>query len=72
MADTLEQNLMRIKQQDAFLRALMDTVPDGLRVLDEHKNVVLANRSLARQAGLPLTRIVGRPCYAQDPATALA
>lgn len=64
MAERIDRNVHDIKEQERFLRALMDTVPDGVRVIDEHKKVILANASLARQVGARVDELIGQPCFA--------
>ena len=63
MADRIEHSVAALSGQQAFMKAIMDTVPDGLRVIDEDKRVVIANTSLARQLGRPVEDMIGRPCH---------
>ena len=63
MAEHLQQAIEEIAAREAFQQALIDAVPDGLRVIDTGFRVVAANRSFARQADLPLEEIVGAPCH---------
>lgn len=63
MAETIERGVGEIREKEAFLKTLIDTVPDGVRVIDESYNVVMANGSYARQASAPLSSLVGVPCY---------
>ena len=63
MAETIERGVGEIREKEVFLKTLIDTVPDGVRVIDESYNVVMANGSYARQALAPLSSLVGVPCY---------
>lgn len=63
MADRIDESVSALRGQQAFMKAIMDTVPDGLRVLDEDKRVVLANASLERQLSTRVEDMIGRPCH---------
>lgn len=63
MAERIEMSVSEMRRQEAFLKALMDTVPDGLRVIDEDKRVILANASMARQMGIERAAVIGQRCY---------
>ncbi len=64
MADKIESGVRDVKEKEAFLKTLIDTVPDGVRVIDEDYQVIMANDSYARQAGSERSALVGVPCYA--------
>lgn len=61
MAETIERGVKEIAGKEAFLQALIDTVPDGVRVIDADYKVVMVNGSYARQAGT--AQLTGVPCY---------
>lgn len=63
MADTIEKGVNEVREKEAFLQSLIDTVPDGVRVIDESYTVIMANTSYAKQAQTN-GRIIGVPCYA--------
>lgn len=64
MAERIEQGVHAVKQKEAFLKGLIDTVPDGVRVIDESYTVVMANAAYARQVQRPEADVVNVPCYA--------
>lgn len=64
MAERIEQGVVDIREKEAFLQLLIDAVPDGVRVIDEGLNVVMANGAYARQADAADRKHVGEPCYA--------
>jgi signal transduction histidine kinase/HAMP domain-containing protein len=64
MAGRLEESVAEIKAKEAFLKALMDTLPDGLRVIDQNYNVVMANKAYAAQLQEDPASLIGVPCYA--------
>jgi len=64
MAGTIEKGVREVNEKEAFLKALIDTVPDGVRVLDEDRKVVMANSAYARQSLASLETLIGVPCYA--------
>ena len=63
MADRIERGVHEAREKEAFLKTLIDTVPDAVRVLDEDYIVVMANQAYARQTGAELPTLVGVPCY---------
>lgn len=63
MAGTIERGVGEIREKEAFLKTLIDTVPDGVRVIDEDYTVIMANGSYARQAQSPLAQLVGVKCH---------
>jgi len=52
MADRLQEQIGRLEEKDEFLQALLDAVPDGVRVIDESYRIVLANRAYRKQLNL--------------------
>lgn len=52
-----------LAERDAFLQGVIDGIPDGVRVIDRNFGVVLANDAFCRQVGLPMSAVVGVPCY---------
>lgn len=63
MAGKIEQGVREVREKEAFLKALIDTVPDGVRVIDETYTVVMTNSAYARQAQSNGTPLTGVPCY---------
>jgi len=64
MAARLEGTVTTLREHDRFLQALIDAVPDGIRVINEDFTVAMANKAFCAQVGLPLADVLGRPCYA--------
>lgn len=64
MADSVEQSLERLRGERAFLQALIDAVPDGVRVINQDYRVVLANRAYCELTGIDLETVLARPCHA--------
>ncbi len=63
MAETLQHNVGEIQAKETFLQAVVDAVPDGLRVIDADYRVVIANKAHRDQVGDTTGRVVGQPCY---------
>lgn len=43
MLDNVEHNIEEVKNRENFLQNLLDTIPDGIRVIDRNYNVVMVN-----------------------------
>lgn len=64
MAERLGQQIARAESQQRYLQNLLDSLPDGVRVIRAaDMRVVLANRAFCRQLGKPLESILNQPCY---------
>lgn len=69
MAASLRRSVDEIRDKERFLQAVIDTVPDGVRVIDQNYNVVLANRAYgelaapAAGAAADASSSVAGPCY---------
>ena len=70
MAARLEESVAEIRAKEAFLKALMDTLPDGLRVIDQNCTVIMANNAYAAQLQGDPASLTGVPCYAARGETA--
>ena len=64
MADRLVNSLGDVQEREDFLQAVLDAVPDGLRVIDEDFRVIRANRAFCAQVNRTPAEVVGRHCYA--------
>lgn len=51
MADFLQASLLRTQEGQRFLQKLIDTLPDGLRVIDENFQVVMSNNTHRKMFG---------------------
>lgn len=51
MLDNLENNIREIKEKEKFLQSLIDGIPDGIRVIDNDYNIVIANKKYYQQIG---------------------
>lgn len=63
MAIRLEETIVKLQERELFQQALIDAIPDGIRVIDDDFSVVAANRGFCQQVGLALTDVIGRPCH---------
>lgn len=64
MSGELSRHLDTISRSGAELQALIDALPDGLRVIGADFTIRRANRAFCAQVGLPPERVIGAPCYA--------
>ena len=63
MAARLQESLSELAERERFLQAVIDAVPDGIRLIDQQFMVIKANRAYYEQLGLTPDRVIGRPCY---------
>lgn len=63
MAENLQSNMRRLEESRQFLQAMVDAIPDGLRIIDEDYNMLLVNRAFRQQTGCPEEERVGEKCY---------
>ncbi|MCE1238134.1 MAG: ATP-binding protein [Hyphomicrobiales bacterium] len=64
MADRLATTVSDVQEREDFLQAVLDAVPDGIRVIDEDYRIIRANRAYCAQVGLSPRDVVGRRCHA--------
>lgn len=63
MADHLGTSLGDVQEREDFLQAVLDAVPDGIRVVDEDYRIIRANRAYCTQTGLLASEVIGKPCH---------
>lgn len=51
MLENIENGILEIKNKETFLQSLIDGIPDGIRVIDDNYNIIIANKEYYRQAG---------------------
>lgn len=51
MLENMENNIKEIKEKERFLQSLIDGIPDGLRVIDQDYNIIIANKEYYKQVG---------------------
>ncbi len=64
MADHLAEQIGRAERQKAYLQALLDALPDGVRVI--HKadyRIVAVNAAYCSQLGITAADALGQPCF---------
>ena len=45
MLDNIENMISTIQDKEKFLQSLIDSIPDGIRVIDENYNIIIANKT---------------------------
>jgi len=63
MADKLQKNMRELEEGKAFLHAMVNAIPDGLRIVDKNYNMLLVNEMFCQQTGQPTKQWVGEKCY---------
>lgn len=64
MAETIEEQWQSIERRKYFLQSLIDGIPDGVRVLDQQYNILLANNAYVKQIGVSKEKALSSKCYA--------
>lgn len=62
MLDNIEDSIREIKNKEEFLQSLIDSIPDGIRVIDEKANIIIANKQYLKQIGHEETQMM-KKCY---------
>ena len=63
MAERLEGLVRRLSAHDAFLQALIDAVPEGIRVIGPDHRLRMVNKAWSEQHPGPGTDPLAEPCY---------
>ncbi|PVV17865.1 MAG: hypothetical protein B6D78_17715 [gamma proteobacterium symbiont of Ctena orbiculata] len=63
MTERLREKLLELEEQRGFLQALVDAIPDGIRIIDENFRVILVNKAYCEQHRLESMSDVGATCY---------
>lgn len=63
MAANLQSGMRELEEGRAFLQAMVDAIPDGVRIIDDDFNMLLVNRAFIEQTGCPDKPWVGEKCY---------
>ena len=61
MLDNIQNMILQIKDKENFLQALIDSIPDGIRVIDENYQILIANKSYYKLSGE--TTCKHKACY---------
>ena len=63
MAGQIECNVEDLQTRERFLQALIDAIPDGIRVIGPDFRVERANRAFLEQQGMSAEEVIGQPCH---------
>lgn len=64
MAERIEAQLARLRAHETYLQDILDSLPDGIRVIRaSDMQVVLANRAFCRQIGKDAAAVLNRRCH---------
>ncbi|WP_419652533.1 sensor histidine kinase, partial [Thiolapillus sp.] len=63
MAESLQRHTLELEESHAFLQALVDAIPDGVRIIDDDYNMLLVNRTFCEQVQWPDEACSGEKCY---------
>ncbi len=63
MAAELSSKIQSVTTAEAFLQSLINSIPDGIRVIDQNYRVVRVNRAYCEMVGADQASLIGEPCY---------
>ncbi|MCW8932569.1 MAG: ATP-binding protein [Gammaproteobacteria bacterium] len=63
MASNLQSSMRKLEEEQIFLQAMVDAIPDGLRIIDDNYNMLLVNQAFREQTGCAGQLWVGEKCY---------
>jgi signal transduction histidine kinase/HAMP domain-containing protein len=64
MAEDLDASVKAKQEHEDFLQAVIDGVPDGIRVIGTDYRVIKTNRAFRELTESPVGNDIGRPCFA--------
>ncbi len=64
MLDNLQNMMNKIKEEENFLQSIIDSIPDGIRVIDDKYNIIIANKNYYKLVGNSSKRPA--KCYASS------
>ena len=62
MLEKTENNIKDIQEREKFLQQLIDTIPDGIRVIDKNYKVIMANKAFYSLLNIKQS-CVGEKCF---------
>ena len=62
MLESIENSIQEIHRAEFFLQSIIDSIPDGIRVLKEDGTILLANKEYYRQINSS-QNCIGQKCY---------
>ena len=63
MAGRLGKSLNNLNASKLFLQNVIDSIPDGVRVIDNDFNIIMANQAYCSQISQTMEEVVGDKCY---------
>lgn len=63
MAANLQTTMRNLEEEQVFLQAMVDAIPDGLRIIDDDFNMLLVNQTFREQTGCADKLWIGEKCY---------
>lgn len=66
MSRRLQTSRARLQDSEHFLQALIDAIPDGIRVIDTDFRIIKANAAYCAQVGQSMDQVVGSQCYSSS------
>ena len=63
MADRIGQMFATVKSSEGFLQTVIDSVPDGVRVIADDYTILKVNQAYCRQLGIAPAAAIGQKCH---------
>jgi len=66
MTDSLQRKIQQLQEKEVFLQALINAIPDGIRIIDENYRILLSNTTYREQLKLDQDDAGNHYCYASS------
>ncbi len=66
MTDSLQIKIQQLQEKEVFLQALINAIPDGIRIIDENFKILLSNKTYREQLQLNTEDAGSQYCYASS------
>lgn len=66
MTESLQRKIQQLQEKEVFLQALINAIPDGIRIIDENYQILLSNKTYREQLQLNEDNADDLYCYSSS------
>lgn len=66
MADQVQAKVVELQDSETFLQAVIDALPEGVRVISEDFKILKANKAYCAQVGQTMEQVLSSRCFASS------